>query len=65
MDEARRRQWEIWSRWTPRQRLAAVGRMGASVLALHLKGLALRHGTDDPQRLRALRLAEVMQAAGA
>ncbi len=62
MDEARQRQWRIWGGWTPRQKLAAVGRMSASVLALHDAGLALRHGTDDPARLRELRLAEVLRA---
>jgi hypothetical protein len=38
MDEARRRQWAIWNGWTPRQKLAAVGRMTATVLALRQAG---------------------------
>lgn len=63
MDEARHRQWTIWNGWTPRQKLAAVGRMSASVLALHSAGLALRYGTSDPTRLRELRLAEMLRAA--
>ena len=62
MDDSRQRQWMIWNAWTPREKLAAVGRMSASVLALHEVGLAMRLGTDDPARLREARLAEVLRA---
>jgi len=62
MNEARSRQWLLWKTWTPRQKLAAVGRMTSSVLSLRAAGLALRHNTTDPERLRALRLAEVMKS---
>jgi len=62
MDEARSRQWLLWKTWTPRQKLAAVGRMTSTVLSLRAAGLSMRHNTTDPERLRALRLAEVMKS---
>lgn len=49
MDDGRRQQWLIWKSWNPRQKLAAVGRMTATVLALQQAGIALRQRTTTTQ----------------
>ncbi|MGE3165411.1 MAG: hypothetical protein AB7O52_10940 [Planctomycetota bacterium] len=62
MDEARRRQIEIWKAWTPEQRLAAAGRLTQLLLDLRDARLRRDHPGATDEDLRQLRLAEALRA---
>ncbi len=65
MDAVRRQQFAIWARWTPAERLAAMGRMTATVLALRDQRLRRQHPQVDAAALRTLRIATTLAASPA
>lgn len=60
---ARERQFEIWSRWTMAQRLAAMARMTATVLALRDRLLRELHPHATDEESRRIRIQATLDAS--
>lgn len=63
MDAGRAQQLAIWAAWTPARRLAALGRMTATVIALRDLRLARQHPHADAAEMRRLRIAATLAAS--
>lgn len=60
---ARELQFGIWSRWTMARRLAAMGRMTATVLALRDRHLRELHPHATDEEFRRIRIQATLDAS--